>query len=72
MPDKQKIVKAREAVDAYRQAHYELHSQPWRRTIPEEHTPLLITMLADLKVGGFNSLDEFFAASGIESSGVGT
>jgi NADH:ubiquinone oxidoreductase subunit D len=63
MPDKQKIVKAREAVDAYRLAHTQLYSGGWYKGIPEAHTPLLNTMLSDLKKQDFNSLDEFFTAS---------
>lgn len=62
--NKQKILKGRQAVDAYRAAHASLYTtDPRGRSIPDEHTPLLETMLAALKKQGFNSLDEFFAAS---------
>lgn len=66
---KDKILSGRKAVDAYRQAHTQLHSQPWHRGIPEEHTPLLEKMLADLKEQGFNSLEEYFQAA--RKSGIG-
>ena len=61
--NKQKILKGRKAVDAYRLAHTQLYAGGWHKGIPEEHTPLLKKMLAYLKKQGFNSLDEFFAAS---------
>ena len=61
---KTQILKGRKAVDAYRVAHTALYAiDPHRKSIPEEHTPLLNTMLDDLKKPSFNSLDEFFAAS---------
>lgn len=63
MVDEEKILAGREAVDAYRQAHTQLHSQPWHRGIPKEHTPLLNKLLIELKGLGFNSLDGFFSAS---------
>lgn len=65
MPEisKTKILAGRKAVDAYRKAHRALHSKPWHRGIPEEHTPLLNIMLKALKGLEFNSLEEFFAAS---------
>ena len=65
MPEisKTKILAGRKAVDAYRTAHRALHSKPWHRGIPEEHTPLLNIMLKSFKGLGFNSLKEFFNAS---------
>ena len=51
--NKQKVLKGREAVDAYRLAHTQLYSKGWYKGIPEEHTPLLNTMLADLKKQDF-------------------
>jgi hypothetical protein len=62
MPDlsNDKILDGRAAVDAYRLAHNALHSQPWRRTVPEEHTPLLNIMLKKLRALGFNTIQEFF------------
>jgi len=61
--NKQTILIGRDAVDAYRTAHTQLYAAGWHKGIPEEHTPLLEKMLGDLKKVGFNSLDEFFAAS---------
>jgi len=58
-----KVVEGRKAVDAYREAHRQLYSKPWHRGIPEEHTPLLNKLLAELKKQGVNSLEEFFDAS---------
>ena len=51
MPQQSKdnILAGRNAVDAYREAHAKLHDKPWHRGIPEEHTPLLDNLLADLK-----------------------
>jgi hypothetical protein len=60
---KDNILVGRTAVDAYRADHAKLYSKPWHRGIPEEHTPLLDNLLADLKGQGFTSLDEFFDAS---------
>ena len=63
MLNKQKILKGRDAVDAYRIAHANLYLAGWHKGIPEGHTPLLEKMLVDLKKQDFNSLDEFFNAS---------
>ena len=64
MAAKAEVLKGREAVDAYRTVHQQLYSGAYLpRSIPKLHTPLLNTMLADLKKQGFNSLDEFFSAS---------
>jgi hypothetical protein len=60
---KENILAGRSAVDAYRADHAKLYDKPWHRGIPEEHTPLLNNLLADLKGQGFTSLDEFFDAS---------
>ena len=58
-----KVLEGRKAVDAYREAHCQLHSGPWHRSIPEEHTPLLNKLLAELEKQDFNSLQEFWDAS---------
>jgi len=58
-----KVVEGRKAVDAYREAHRQLHSKPWHRGIPEEHTPLLNDLLVKIKGQAFTSLGEFFDAS---------
>ena len=63
MVDTQKIIAGRNAVEAYRTAHSALHRQSWRRTVPEEHTPLLNIMLGAFKGLGFNTIQEFFDAS---------
>ena len=63
MPNKQQILKGREAIDAYRTAHIQLYAGGWHKGIPEEHTSLLEKMLAELKRQDLNSLDQFFAAS---------
>ena len=58
-----RVISGRLAVDAYRLAHAQLHATGWHKGIPEEHTPLLNTMLDEFKKQGFNSLQEFFDAS---------
>lgn len=63
MDEKTKILKGREAVDAYRAAYTRLYAGGWHKGIPEEHTPLLNALLDALAGLGFNSLDEFFAGS---------
>jgi hypothetical protein len=57
------VISGRQAVDAYRLAHAELHSKDWRKGIAEEHTPLLNNLLAGLKESGFISLSQFWDAS---------
>lgn len=61
--DKERILAGRKAVGAYRTAHAQLHSKPWHKGIPEEHTPLLNIMLGAFKGLGFNTIQEFFDAS---------
>jgi len=63
MPDKEKILAGRKAVEAYRTAHTKLYDKGWHKGIPEEHTPLLNIMLKAFKEQGFNSLREFFDTS---------
>lgn len=58
-----RVLDGRLAVDNYRLAHAQLHSIGWHKGIPEEHTPLLNTLVAELKAHGFISLQEFFDAS---------
>ena len=60
---KQKVLAGRKAVDAYREAHRALHSKPWHRGMPEEHTPLLNIMVKAFKGLSFNTIQEFFDAS---------
>lgn len=52
---KDNILAGRKAVDAYRTAHTQLHSKPWHKGIPEEHTPLLKVMVKALEKQGFTS-----------------
>jgi hypothetical protein len=63
MANKAQILKGRQAVDAYRAAHAQLYAGGWHKGIPEEHTPLLNTMLVELKKQNFDYLGIFFAAS---------
>ncbi len=63
MPDKAMVLNGRATVDAYRVAHAQLYLGAVKESIPKAHTPLLEKMLADLKVQGFNSINEFFTAS---------
>ncbi len=60
---KEKILAGRKVVDAYREAHQQLHSELWYKGIPEEHTSLMNVMLKAFKGLGFNTIQEFFDAS---------
>ena len=60
MVDKEKILAGRATVDAYRQAHIQLHSKPWHRGIPEEHTPLLEVLVNALEGLGFTYTETDF------------
>lgn len=59
--DKKKILAGRKAVKQYRADHAQLKG--FGKEIHDAHTPLLNTMLVELKKQGFNSLDKFFNAS---------
>ena len=61
--NKQKILKGRDAVEAYRTAHAQLYAGGWYKGISEDHTPLQDTKMAELERLGFNTADEFYAAS---------
>ena len=64
MDIKTNIAAGRKAVDDYRTAHAALYTAgSHRKSIPEEHTPLLNVMMDGLKKQGFNSLDEFFTGN---------
>ena len=52
---KEKISTGRKAVDAYRAVHTQLYAGGWHKGIPEEHTPLLEKLVADLEKQGFTS-----------------
>lgn len=60
MADKQKILAGRKIVDAYRTVHAKLHSKPWHKGAPEEHTPLLKAMVNALEGLGFTSTEAEF------------
>ena len=60
--EKEKILAGRKAVDAYHVAHNLLHSKPWHKGVPEEHTPIVNNMMAELKKQGLSSLQELQAA----------
>jgi len=48
------VLSARQAVDAYRQAHFQLHrSKPWHKDIPADHTALLEQLIKDLELIGY-------------------
>jgi len=63
VPDKQKIIQGRKAVDAYRVSHIQLHSKPWHKGVSKEHATLQDALLAELNGLGFESLESFFTAS---------
>ena len=58
-----RVISGRLAIDAYRLAHAQLHSTGWHKGIPEEHTPLLNNLLAELKKHEFVALHKFVDAS---------
>ncbi len=58
-----RIISGRLAVDACRLAHTQLHATGWHKGIPEEHTPLLNNLLAELKRHEFMALHKFVDAS---------
>lgn len=62
MPEisKSKILAGRKAVDAYREAHRQLHLGGWYKGISEDHTPLLEKLIADwVKIGITSTESEF-------------
>ena len=63
MATKAKVLKGRAAVDAYREAHRLLHSEPWHKGVPEAHTPLLLELRKKLGKLGFNTIQDAFDAS---------
>lgn len=62
MIDKEKVLQGREAVQEYLTAHAELHSKPWTRDVPAQHTPLINRMKARLQQLGFDTLEDFSQA----------
>ncbi len=57
MIDKEKVLIGRLAVDAYREAHFQLHLQSWYRGMAEAHTPLLEKLIIDLEKIGYASAE---------------
>ena len=57
---KSKTLSARQAVDAYHEAHRQLHANGWYEGISEDHTPLLRKLVADLDELGFTSAEADF------------
>lgn len=60
---KENVLAGRSFVDEYRGEHSKLYDKGWHKGIPQEHTPLLNSLLNKLNAKQFNSLQEFFAAS---------
>ena len=60
---KENILAGRSFVDEYRGEHSKLYDQGWHKGIPEEHTPLLNSLLNKLNAKDFSSLQEFFDAN---------
>lgn len=60
---KENVLAGRSFVDEYRGEHTKLYDKGWHKGIPQEHTPLLYSLLNKLNAKQFNSLQEFFAAS---------
>jgi hypothetical protein len=60
---KQRILLGRKAVEAYREAHKELHGKGWYKGISGDHVPLLKKMSKELEALGFASQQELFASN---------
>ena len=58
--DNDRVLSARQAVDAYREAHRQLHAGGWYKGISEDHTPLLEKLVSDLDKLGFTSTEAGF------------
>jgi len=55
-----KVLAGRNAVEAYRVAHLQLHSKPWHKEVSDEHTSLLEKMIGDLEKEEFISTQTEF------------
>ena len=54
LTSRETVLSARQAVDAYRQAHFQLHhSKPWHKDIPSDHTALLEQLVTELERIGY-------------------
>ena len=62
LTERDKVDEFRTAVDAYREAHRLLHSVPWHKGVPEEHTPLLIKLKKALVKLGYKEGTELSGA----------
>lgn len=58
--ERKKVLKVREVVDAYREAHALLHQKSYYRGIHDDHTPLLYKLKSDVKSLGFENLEHAF------------
>jgi len=58
--DREGIIQGRKAVDAYREAHGQLHSHGWYEGISEDHTPLLEKLVGALEKQGFSLTETDF------------
>lgn len=58
--NKQRILAGRQAAEAYRTAHAKLYKKGWHKDIPEEHIPLLMTLVDALDGLGFTSVETDF------------
>lgn len=71
--ERQQVRGGRQAVEAYRLAHRELHAAGWHRGIADGHKTLLDNLLAELEKQGFASVRLFASAShelNIEELGI--
>ena len=55
-----RVLEGRKAVDAYREAHRQLHAGGWYKGISGDHTPLLEKLVSDLDKLGFISAEAGF------------
>ena len=54
LTSRETVLLARQAVDAYRQAHLQLHrAKSWHKDIPAEHTAFLEQLITELELIGY-------------------
>lgn len=58
----------RDAVEAYREAHAEMHAKGWDEMTVAAHRPLLEKLEADLVKEGYETFESFYRASEDENA----
>ena len=52
----QSVLNGRDAVEAYRTAHLQLHGPSWHKEVHDKHTVLLRKLVKDLEKEGYTSI----------------